>query len=134
MSDLENAPIQELLCWAIFLYAANGFGEKRTQHTAYRMPRQGLTAKLHATICRPEDEIECLIWIWIVTIDSWRLLDGSLQSEGVRLMQQFKSQFVDLREDNIDEICWKFFWFEDMSFHLKRNWTRTFESDQRVGR
>ena len=66
---------------------------------------------------------ECLIWIWLVLIDSWRATDGV---ESVDAMQLQDLLIIDFPEcagwDSVEIVLTRFFYTEEMRTKLKCSW------------
>jgi hypothetical protein len=118
-------------------------------HTAFRTPRACLTRDLPSfeldlpfSMTEPTDTSasdmqrqqakdadammqECLIWMWLVLIDSWRATDGPDSENAIMLLVLFKSKYPRYapRWDRADEVLQRFFHTEEMGTGLSSFWT-----------
>lgn len=69
-------------------------------------------------------EIECMVWIWMVLIDSYRLQGSVLPKLGLSSLGEFKWNFPELQSwARIEhDILPKFFWREEDSVAIRKAW------------
>jgi hypothetical protein len=96
----------------------------------YRGSRQELTRSLQASEFRTPEERNCLIWIWMVVIGSWRV-DGALEPEGRLLSGVFFSKFHEAESwDRIERVMRQFFWDAQLGRVWKLCWQEAFDDYQ----
>jgi hypothetical protein len=71
-------------------------------------------------------EIECMVWIWMVLIDSYRLEGSVLPKLGLSSLGEFKWHFPELQswESIENDILPRFFWREGDSVAIKKAWNQ----------
>jgi hypothetical protein len=119
-SCLHSSPsiehnLEKDLCLAVILLSFNVYSPttKGSDNLApCRGSRQELTRSLPASEFRSPEERNCLIWIWMVVIRSWRV-DGALGPEGRLLSGVFFSKFYEAESwDRIERVMRQFLWDE----------------------
>jgi hypothetical protein len=70
------------------------------------------------------ETVECLVWMWMVLIDSYRLEGAVLPAEGLSCLGEFKFHFPDWSSwaRIEDEVLPKFFWRDGDSNAIKKAW------------
>ena len=120
--------IERNICLAVILFAYNIYSMVRDSTTVYRGARQALTTTLPSTHYSNQIERECLIWIYMTTIESWRNGEG-LATKGKELMQLMLSRFAEAASwPTLDFVLRRFFWFEP----LARQWYKCWEEGMRI--
>ena len=119
---------EKYLCFALLLYCLNTFSPRRSHlsasHMAFGTPRQLLTQKLPTFNESSEDETECLIWIWLVLIDSWRAVNGAHSEAAAALLLQFAECFPSYCVwAKIEYVLGQFFATDCMVADIRRCWT-----------
>jgi hypothetical protein len=68
---------------------------------------------------------QCLIWMWLVLIESWRATDGVDSNEANRLQDLLKLKFPGyVAWEKLNVVLGRFFCTEDMISSLKHCWVR----------
>lgn len=72
--DTSKIPLEKYICLALLLYCSNTFTTARSSAALYASSRMELTRLLwrddYSSLAQPE--IECLFWVCVVCVDSWR--------------------------------------------------------------
>lgn len=73
-SDASKVTLEKDICLALLLYCSNKFTTARSSAALYASSRMELTRLLqqndHSSL--PQPELECLFWVCVVCVDSWR--------------------------------------------------------------
>jgi len=105
--DDQVHPLLKPLTLALILWCCNAFVKVRSYTCIYAGCLRALTARLLSPASRrastsdipknntmAADERDCLIWIWIVAVDSWRYdTANKLLPTGENLLVHFESRF-----------------------------------------
>jgi len=116
---------EKYLCLALILYCLNTFSPRRSylssSNLGFTTPRHLLTQKLPSFSEYSEDETDCLIWIWLVLIDSWRAKDGSHSDGAETLLLQFAERFPSYCAwTRIEYVMKQFFATDSMMADIRR--------------
>ncbi|EXJ78739.1 hypothetical protein A1O1_09141 [Capronia coronata CBS 617.96] len=126
--------LEKNICLAIILYSFNmdSQGDSHTKLASYRGSRQELTRSLPFTRGWTPEERQCLIWIWMIVITSWRT-DHALSGEGLWLSHSFFSKIEDARSwESVETAMRQFFWSEPLSEVWKTSWREAFNHHDRI--
>lgn len=123
---VDKPTLEKLIVIALILFCSATFCKQRlpTRHTVCIAVCAG---KALARFGRPtimtEAEVDALLWVYMVVIDSWRSRDGKMRMPGLNLLQGFKAHFPDLVTwEDVDTSLQRFFWTDDMSEFVARSW------------
>ena len=134
-----------LLLFASIAFAPGERGRKylACSHTAFRTPRACLTKDLPhfwleeppqpgASVAHHADQSstevqrimkECLVWIWLVLIASWRATAGINSRDAIELERKFALRFPDCTAPGrVEAVLQRFFGTENMSFDGGNTW------------
>ncbi|KAJ4512159.1 hypothetical protein HRR83_006123 [Exophiala dermatitidis] len=122
--------LEESICLTIILFCFNihSHADSHTKITSYRGSRQELTRSLPFVPCpgepySREPERECLIWIWMVAISSWRTGRG-LSQEGQWLSCAFFARFDEARcLADVEDAMRRFFWYQPLCEEWRLTWS-----------
>jgi hypothetical protein len=87
-----------------------------------------LTARLPTfPVPKSRPERDCLIWVWLVAIDSWAMEYNcsGLSSEGLQLLSQLRQAILELQDWewwDLEALGEKFFWRDEFGDLLSTNW------------
>ena len=97
----DEPPLEKLITLGLILYCCNAFSPARVVTVMYGGSRQKLTRDLLRWSTGEEDETEypVKIWIWMITVDSWRKADNTLFQEGKKLYEALKKRYVGRPDD-----------------------------------
>ena len=136
--DDETHPILKPLTLALMLWCCNAFVKVRSYTCIYAGVLRALTVWLLDSVDRhlstndeardstvAAGEKDCLLWIWIVAIDSWRFdTSNKLLPTGKQLLvcfeRLFPYEFADA--DVLQEVLDKFFLTEELRGAVKTLW------------
>ncbi|OQV06058.1 hypothetical protein CLAIMM_10695 [Cladophialophora immunda] len=135
---LDPAPnFEKYLVFALICYASVAFSPDRhylsASHTAFRTPRLLLTQDLPAfrveepavrdgnaptnqagdttTTTTTTAQMDCLVWMWLVLVNSWTATDGADSENAVSLKRVFREKCPeDCDSDRLDRVLSQFFW------------------------
>lgn len=119
-TSVESGHIVERnICLAIVLFAYNVYSKIRDSTTIYRGSRQALARTLPDMDYASNIERECLMWIYMVTIESWR--NGhTLEPQGRELLRNMQTRFPEARSwSTLDPVLQKFFWYGPLASQWK---------------
>jgi hypothetical protein len=120
-SDDSCTMLEKLLSLTLVCYSFLAFGS-RSYPTALRGSRFEITKKIGTYSPQSQTEEECLIWMWIVIIDSWRL-GSRLQPSGISLLFNLQSRFPALRHVSaVTDIANRFIWTGDLNKSVHVYW------------
>lgn len=73
-SDASKVTLEKDVCLALLLYCSNTFTTARSSAALYASARMELTRLLEQNdySALPQPELECLFWVCVVCVDSWR--------------------------------------------------------------
>jgi hypothetical protein len=125
-SALDENSFEVSLCLALIIIANNFYGDARGRYFSwYRAIRIRLTTlllnHLEGTAEDPAQR-NCLIWISMVAVESWRT-GHLLQSSGRHLMQDVMSRYEETRNwQTFENILKMFLWYEPLGAMLQACW------------
>jgi hypothetical protein len=121
MPDTSCALLEKLLSLTLVCYSFMAFGS-RSYPTALRGAQFEVTSKIAAYVPQSRTEEDCVIWMWIVIIDSWRM-GRRLQPNGVALLFSLQARFPALRSVGAAvEVARRFIWTRDLDFSIREHW------------
>jgi len=127
-SDESCSGLEKLLSLTLFCYCYTAFGS-RSYPTPLRGARLKATKKLSSFCSMSETEEACLIWMWIVVTDSWRL-GSQLQANGTSLLFNLQSRFPALRDEcAVTGIVSQFLWTRDLNNSVGMYWDDLISAD-----
>lgn len=123
--DGGEAGLERLISFAIFLLTSRLLSPVKT--AIWSLPTTGSRTLItqQALNCQVdnEDERHCLIWLWLVGIDSWGVVSGTVPEKGQELMQQLKSRFPKASNWRyLSDVVKEFFWTDDLESSCERYW------------
>ncbi|KAK5047893.1 hypothetical protein LTR84_006081 [Exophiala bonariae] len=98
ISGLEGSLLEKLICTAILCFSYTGFGSK-TSASAVRGSRGELTTKLHLYEPNSIAKLDCLMWMYVVAIDAWKI-GSQLHPDGILLLVKLQEAFPIMRDVN----------------------------------
>lgn len=114
--------VERNICLAIILFAYNVYSMVRDATTVYRGSRLALTRTLPATKYANRTERDCLIWIYMVTVESWRAGE-ILAPQGRELLGLMLDRFDEAAEwTKLQVVMRNFFWYEPLAHQWKLCW------------
>lgn len=124
-STLEKCLVLALICYAHMRWAiAPNYVAGILCHTISRTK----LAQALAQAPNPDDQVEinCLVWIWCILIDSYRLQGSVLPKLGMSSLGEFKWHFPEWQswERIEEEILPQFFWRDEDSVAIKNAWNQ----------
>lgn len=120
-SDTSVSVLEKLLSLTLICYCYIAFGS-RSHPTHLRVSRSEASKIIGSYHPRTTAEERCLIWMWIIITDSWRL-GSRLQPNGVSLLFDLQSRFPDFRRVNaVPEIANRFLWTPDLNNSVDMYW------------
>ncbi|OAP56700.1 hypothetical protein AYL99_08812 [Fonsecaea erecta] len=120
--------LEKMICLALFRYCANRANHLRPKACIYHSATTQLTARLpEFRVSSSRTERDCLIWIWLVAIDSWAMAQNSaeLSHEGRQLLLKMRKAMPELQDWewwDLESLGQKFFWRDDIRILLKAIW------------
>lgn len=128
-NDSEGPSLEKALCLALILFSTNTMNPIKPKKSVWGQVAVGSRAWLSAHL--PNIEVtsplreQCLVWIWLIAIDSWGTEIGNLQLEGLFLFDHFRDKYPYLA------MCWlatskiaeRYFWSEDLDLFCKSIWS-----------
>ena len=112
---------EQCLCFALLLYTSKTFNKLQTP--MYQRARQELTSLLSTIPIVPEKE-NCLVWIWIIAIESWNF--GRLMPPGGLLKNLMTERVKSVSTwDSIESIVQLFLWNTSVLNEWKLCWSES---------
>ena len=135
-SDVPHrATLERLICMALLRYCFNSIMPPRPRACICHTATEQLTALL-PTFKVPASQMErdCLIWVWLMTIDSWSVSNnrGELEPTGMQLMSQLRANLPELADwgwRDLEATGHKFFWRDDIGILLEAYWSLSASAD-----
>ena len=128
VSSAHGHMIERNICLAIILFAFSVYSMMRDSAAVCQGARQALTKTLPLTRYSNQTERDCLIWIYMTTIESWRTGDD-LAAPGRELMRQMTTRFVQTTSwPALNNILKKFFWYEPLARQWFTCWQQGMQS------
>jgi hypothetical protein len=124
--DLPAGPsFEKVLCMALVRYCINATNLLNCSVTIFgvRLELTNTLPKFSSYHCSPIQR-DCLLWIWIVCIESWRVM-GTLTAHGWLLLIEMRKQFVVVgiwSYADVDRLCSRFFWTKDFAERARSFW------------
>jgi hypothetical protein len=112
-----------LIVLALLLYCLHTFSPMRAVTAVYNGSRMNLTNVIKKTRMGGVEEEECLMWIWMVLVDSWRDASEKLLPTGIELMHQSRERWEKVRDWNeVAETLGSFFWDKAFANRCRFYW------------
>jgi hypothetical protein len=109
--DADGPNFEKLIVLALLLYCLHTFSPMRAVTAVYNGSRMNLTNVIRKTRMGGVEEEECLMWIWMVLVDSWRDASEKLLPTGIELMHQSRERWGKVRDwTEVAETLGSFFW------------------------
>lgn len=105
---------EKLVLFALMLYCMHTFSPIHTISTVYNGARTSLTRNLprrRKDLMVPAQQ-DCLLWVWMILVNSWRALDQKLLPTGTKLMQELCDTWKDAvrswheLDTMLRKLCW----------------------------
>ena len=126
VQDNVGVLFEKMLVLALSLFAWCGFNTVRCpQFGVYNAMTTQLSEKLVQFQPGTHTEKNCVAWMWLMVIDSWRIggSDGILLSPGYSVLRQFHQRFPGYRSwADARDLTRLFFWTGDMETFWSKNW------------
>lgn len=118
----DSGPLLEtLLSLTLICYSFMAF-ESRSYPTPLRGARARATRSIASYSPRSEAEEKCLIWMWMIITDSWRM-GTQLQGGGVSSLRALQVRFPDFRHVNaVAELGTQFLWTKYITNSVHLYW------------
>lgn len=122
----DGPPIEKLVCLALMRFSVNNSNRERPRACVYHCLSVTLTEQL-PQIPVPSRSVErrALLWVWMMTIDSWSVGDRQIASEGARLLRQLTDRFPETKlwcAEDFERLGRDFLWTSNVSMIVERNW------------
>lgn len=121
ISGLEGSLLEKLICTTILCFSYTGFGSK-TSASAVRGSRGELTAKLHLFEPNTIAKLDCLMWMYVIAIDAWKV-GSQLHPDGILLLVKLQEAYPIMK--NVDTAIAKakmFLWTNILEESLRSYW------------
>ena len=136
----EKFLVFALMLFTNFAFCASQEDRKRLacSHTAFRSPRACLSRDLPQFQIPPavlegrnsEDMQavgpamqECLVWMWLMLIESWKATEGEESQDAKELLGLFKVTYPEyVAWDRVHPVLERFFHTDEMVMSLRRSW------------
>lgn len=124
-SEGEDTGLEQLVCYAIFLLTSRMLSPVKT--AIWSLPVTGGRAQITQQVlnCRVDTSAEkhCLIWVWLIGIDAWGVVSGTMPGKGRILMQQLKARYPEASNwRHLSRAMKEFFWTDDLEMACKGYW------------
>lgn len=120
-----EAGLERLLCCALFLLTSRLLSPRK--QVPWSLPvTGGRTILTQQTFnCQVESDIEkrCLIWIWLIAIDSWAVESGDIPETARWLMQRLRERYPETSAwSYVSNVVSDFFWTQDLETSCEGYW------------
>lgn len=124
-SDDGEAGFERLIACAIFLLTSRLLAPAK--RAIWSLPATGGRMILTEQIfnCRVDTDAEknCLIWLWLISIDSWGIVSGELPENGRQLVRQLKVRYPEISEwSHLSNVAKEFFWTKELEISCEGYW------------
>jgi hypothetical protein len=116
---------EKLFVLAVLMYCMHAFSSIRTITAVYGGSRAKLTGDIRRRCAQNKEEKECLLWVWMVLVDSWRGADERLLPVGVELLKELKGRWGVWKE--VQRAMGKFFWNGEFEGRCRGYWSMDFD-------
>jgi hypothetical protein len=121
--DINGPNFEKLLVLALLLYCLHTFSPMRAVTAVYNGSRMKLTNDIRKRRKGSVEEEECLLWIWMVLVDSWRNASGMLLPAGIELMEHARGRWEHVKDwPTASWILRDFFWDEGFAKRCEFYW------------
>ena len=114
-----------LIVHTIQIFCAIGFTEARIPTNILAMPRFSLSLNLPTYIPESNLEQDCLLWIWMLTIEAFTSRTGAeVVGQGKFLLSKFKQHFCTMASPwfEIEQVLRQFFWTPELTGAWEIRW------------
>ena len=121
----RNDSLDALIVHAIQIFCAIGFTEARIPTNILAMPRFSLSLALPTYTRKSDLEQDCLLWIWMLTIEAFTSRTGAeVVGQGKFLLSKFKLQFCTnvTPWHQIESVLRQFFWTQKLTISWEDRW------------
>lgn len=123
----KRLSVDKLVCLALVRYGVLSAVGRNFRACVFHSVTEALAIAVKSIDPPVEIEYrECLIWIWLVAVNSWLTGGGELEFEGVVLLAQMRSQFPETNDwttDDVEALGARFLWCEPFHDMIMTNWT-----------
>ncbi|KAJ9616911.1 hypothetical protein H2200_000631 [Cladophialophora chaetospira] len=120
-SDTSVSVFEKLLSLTLICYCYIAFGSRFPQ-THLRASSVEATELIGSYFPKTQAEEDCLIWMWIIIIDSWRL-GNRLQPGGISLLFDLQLRFPAYRHVSaVTDLANRFLWTADLNASVHMYW------------
>lgn len=121
--DDGDLMFEKLLALTLVGYCYTALGPKLSS-IVLRESRAELTKKIVSYQARSLSEEECVIWMWIVAIDTWSIgQPHSLQPDGVSLVMELQTRFPQMRDlSAVKDLGNRFLWTKELETSVADYW------------
>lgn len=121
--DVDGPNFEKLVVLALLLYCLHTFSPIRAVTAIYNGSRMKLTNDIGKRRRGDVEEERCLLWIWMVMVDSWRNASGALLPTGIESMKQLRERWASVSSwAEATGILREFFWDEPFAMRCKVCW------------
>ena len=121
ISDDLCPVLEKLLSLTLICYSFIAFGS-RSYPTTFRGARFEITKKISSFSPISKSEENCLIWMWVIVIDSWRM-ERRLSADGLSMLLGLQSRFPKMRHvTSITDIANQFLWTSFLTKSVYMYW------------
>lgn len=123
--DDSEAGFERLIACAIFLLTSRLLAPAK--RAIWSLPATGgraiLTEQVFNCQVNTDDERHCLIWIWLIAIDSWGIVSGELPEKGQQLTRQLRRRYSEASNwPYLSNVVKDFFWTNELDMSCERYW------------
>lgn len=120
IGEVARPTLEELVTLAIMLLCGDDTADIPAT-AMYIVARGRLRKALKANVIGKTNE--CLIWIWVVGIDSWRVRGAHLSSEGRLMLHDLWKTFPETTNSNfVQDIVARFLWTVSLLDRIRLYW------------
>lgn len=119
--DQDKTNLEHLICMTIVCYIFTAFGQGPSGIPA-RTARHQLTRKLQLNTYNSPVETRCSKWMWIITIDSWKI-GSDLDKPGKLLLLKLQTLHPEMRDVEVAaSVARDFMWTRELDRSIRDYW------------
>lgn len=127
--DTQSVLIDKMICLALLLFSTSISHTIDGNTSFFSMSKIVLESKMHRFQPCSNTEFECLVWLFLITIDSYRtsgLRGCTLKPGGLELLRSLRRKLPEVTHtydwNDIEVILLRFFWTAELSRFWKKSW------------
>lgn len=113
---------EKLVVLAVILYCLHMFSPIRAGALSHNGSKMKLTNDIRRRWSASGEEDECLLWVWMILVDSWRAANETLLPTGVELLGQLEARWEDKTWTDMKRVLGRYFLNENFEARCRGYW------------